>query len=62
MKKKFKYMIYFEGKPVRFNLESKEGIIYQDHFSFEEKKFNTNKVKKYIKDYVMENGALYEIQ
>ena len=29
---------------------------------FEEKQFNTNKVKKHIKDYVLENGALYALE
>jgi len=56
---KYKYLIYFEGQPIRFNLETKKVIVYKDHFSFEDKQFNTNKVKKHIKDYVLENGALY---
>jgi len=56
----YKYQIYFEGEPVRFNISTKKIIVYEDHFSFEHKKFNTNKVKKHIKNYVLENGTLYE--
>ena len=59
MENKYKYLIYFEGKPVHFNITTKKIVIYKDDFSFQDKQFNTNKVKKHIKDYVLENGALY---
>ena len=51
--KKYKYMVYYKGKPVRFNLKKKKKkkvkIIYEDVFDFRYKKHDNKDVIKFIK-------------
>lgn len=49
--KKYRYMVYYKGKPVRFNLKKKKKvkIIYEDVFDFRYKKHNSKEVIKFIK-------------
>ena len=47
----YKYLVYFEGKPIHFNIKSKRIIIYKDVYDFKDKECNTKEIKNYIKEW-----------
>lgn len=51
MEETFKYLVYYEGKPIHFNITSKKIITYRDVFSFKDKENNTREIKDYIKEW-----------
>jgi len=53
MENEYKYLVYFEGKPVHFNIKSKKIVTYRDIFSFKDKENNTREIKNYIKEWAL---------